>query len=293
MPESAEIGSLATERFAEVDGLRVRFLHAGSGPALVLVHGLLGYSFSWRFAIPLLAHEREVLAVDMPGSGFSDCNKDLDCHLSSAAQRLSRFLNAVGIEQCDLVGSSYGGTTALKLASTEPERIRTLTLVSPANPWSRVGRKRLFVLGLPGIGWAFPKVAQPMPWLHGYFVRRMYGDPARIAADTIHGYSLPLASSKVLEHAVKITASWREDMRRLQAEIPKASRIPTLIIWGGKDRLVEIASAVPLSRNFDTVKTIVLPGLGHLPYEEAPQQFCRPLLDFLETHSPAMPASGK
>ena len=293
MPESAEIRTLATERFVEFDGLRVRFLHAGHGPALVLVHGLLGYSFSWRFAIPILTREREVFAVDMPGSGFSDCSAGLDCHLGSAAKRLSRFLDAVGIDQCDLVGSSYGGTTALKLASCEPERIRTLTLVSPANPWSRIGRKRLAALRLRGISWTFPKIARPMRWLHGYFVRRMYGDPARIAPDTIHGYSLPLASSKVLDHAVKITASWREDMRSLQEEIGKASTIPTLLIWGGKDRLIEIASADPLSRNFETAKTIVLPGLGHLPYEEAPQEFCPPLLDFLKAYSPAKPTGGK
>src|SRR5215469_16737786 len=130
MPDLAELRT-THEQFVEVDGLSVRFLHAGQGPALVLVHGLLGYSFSWRRVIPTLAQGREVFAIDMPGSGLSSCHSGLDCHLAAAAHRLARFLDVVGIEQCDLVGSSYGGTTGLRLATLEPERIRALILVAP------------------------------------------------------------------------------------------------------------------------------------------------------------------
>ena len=289
MAEPNEIGGIVNERFLDVDGSQVRYLHAGRGrgPALVLVHGLLGYSFSWRFAIPLLARQREVFAIDMPGAGFTESPRVLDGRLAAAAKRLSRFMDAAGIGHCDLVGSSYGGTTALQLAASEPGRIRTLSLVSPANPWSKIGRKRLGALRIPVVGWLFPKVARRARFLHRYFVRRMYGDSTRIAADTIQGYSLPLARKNTIEHAVKITQSWAEDMRKLQDDMPKARRIPALIIWGNKDRLVDPASAEPLSRNFEMVKTIVLPGLGHLPYEEGPKEFCRPLLEFLQTHSPA------
>lgn len=286
MTEQAAIAKASTERFVDVDGLRVRFLQAGSGPALVLVHGLLGYSFSWRFAIPILAERREVFAVDMPGAGFSECPAGLDGHLQAAAQRLSRFMDAAAIERCDLVGSSYGGTTALKLASSEPYRIRTLTLVSPANPWSKIGRKRLAVLRIPPVAWLFPKCARRARFLNRYFVQRMYGDPAQIAPDTIPGYSLPLTRTSTIEHAVRIAQSWREDMDKLQQEISKASQIPALILWGSKDRLVDISSSEPLSRNFKIAKTVVLPGRGHLPYEESPHEFCRPLIEFLETYSP-------
>ena len=99
------------ERFVEANGMRIRFWHAGSGPSLVLVHGLLGYSFSWRRVITEFARDREVFALDMPGAGFSECRADLDCRLLGAAQRLLAFLNAAEISSCDLVGSSYGGST--------------------------------------------------------------------------------------------------------------------------------------------------------------------------------------
>ena len=286
MIDSTEGENAVRENFVEVGGLRMRFLQAGRGPALVLVHGLLGYSFSWRKVIPILAREREVIAVDMPGSGFSECSAAIDGRLTAAAQRLSRFLEIIGAFPCDLVGSSYGGTTALRLAALEPERIRTLTLVSPANPWSRIGRKRLAALRIPAIGWLFPKIARHIHPLPRYFMARMYGDASRVSAETVEGYSLPIARHGVLEHAVKITRSWQADMEELEREMPKAAEIPTLIVWGSKDRLVDRASIEPLRKNFKTVKSVVLDGLGHLPYEEGPAQFCPPVMDFLDAHSP-------
>src|SRR5215469_17570336 len=188
----------------QVDGLSVRFQHVGSGPAMILVHGLLAYSFSWRFALPLFAHEREVFALDMPGSGFSDLDPTLDSRVDAAARRLAGFMDAVGIRNCDLVGSSFGGTTSLMLATQQPNRVRTLTLVSPANPWSRIGRKRLALLNIPILGSLFPALARAIHPLSGYCLRRMYGDPRAVTEEAIQGYSLPLRRPGVLEHGVKI-----------------------------------------------------------------------------------------
>src|SRR6201987_822566 len=98
------------------DSLDVRFWRAATGPAVVLVHGLLGYSFSWRRVIQVLAHEREVFAPDMPGAGFSECRAGLDFRMIGAAHRLLAFMEEAGIDSCDLVGSSYGGSTAAMLA---------------------------------------------------------------------------------------------------------------------------------------------------------------------------------
>ena len=293
MPIPAQSACGIDTRSIPVDGVCVRFLHAGRGPALVLVHGLLGYSHNWRSAIPILAQEREVFAPDMPGAGFSDCPQGLDARLVAAAQRLSRFLDTVGISSFDLVGSSYGGATALRLATLEPSRIRSLVLVSPANPWSRIGRKRLAALGLPGIGTLFPPISRHVRFLHGYFVRRMYGDPARVTAETLHSYSLPLARQGIFEHAVKIAQNWRSDMRELRREMPKAAEVPTLVLWGSKDRLVDIDSARQIAANFRVSETQVIEGAGHLPYEEVPHQFCEPVLEFLNIHSPARVLDGK
>ena len=271
----------------EVDGLNVRFHHAGSGPAMVLVHGLLAYSFSWRFALPLLAREREVFALDMPGSGLSDLDPTLDCRVEAAAGRLAGFMDAVGIRNCDLVGSSYGGTTSLMLSVRQPDRVRTLTLVSPANPWSRIGRKRLALLNISILGSLFPGFARAVQSLDGYFLRRMYGDPHAVTEEAIRGYSAPLGRPGVLEHSVKIAQAWYASMAQLQQALPAAALTPTLLIWGSKDRLVDRASAEILKQRLHA-KLAVIPGAGHLPYEECSDEFCRIVVEFLAEH----PATG-
>lgn len=271
----------ASEEWIQTDGLRIRFVHAGSGPALVLVHGLLGYSFSWRGAIPILSEDSEVFAPDMPGTGFSECRSDLDCRLGAAARRLLAFLDATGINTCDLVGSSYGGATAITLAGLAPSRIRSLILVSPANPWSGIGRKRMALLRNPSVARLFPPVARLARPLHRYFVRRMWGDPRRITAETLRGYALPLVRPGIFEHAVRIVRTWQADMKELEATCPRIAGIPTLLIWGNRDRVVDPASAEFIRRCLPAARVAIVNGAGHLPYEECPEEFCRITQGFL------------
>ena len=285
--------SVASERWLQADGLHIRFWRAGSGPAAVLVHGLLGYSFSWREVIPILAKDREVFAPDMPGAGFSECRADLDFRLIGAARRLLSFLNAAGIDSCDLVGSSYGGSTAIMLAGLVPSRIRRLVLVSPANPWSRIGRKRLALLRIALIAHIFPRLARAAHPVHRYFVRRMWGDPGLVSKETLAGYTRPLVRPGVFEHAVKIIQTWRSDMRELESTLPKIAEIPTLLVWGSKDRVVDPRSAELMAKRLPGARIAVMNGAGHLPYEEDPEEFSRIVREFFrdvrssDTASPA------
>jgi pimeloyl-ACP methyl ester carboxylesterase len=276
-----------SDKCLQADGLRVRFWQAGSGPALVLVHGLLGYSFSWRGVITSLAQDREVFAPDMPGAGFSECRPNLDCSLLGAARRLREFLDVAGIRSCDLIGSSYGGATSMILAGLVPSRIRSLVLVSPANPWSRIGRKRLALLRNPIFALLFPKVARALHPIHRYFVRRMWGDPRLVTAETLDGYVRPLLQPRIFEHAVKTVRTWHADMRELETALPRIADVPTLLVWGGRDRVVDPASAELIAKHLPRARVAVLPGAGHLPYEECPEEFCRIVQDFLSDVSTA------
>jgi pimeloyl-ACP methyl ester carboxylesterase len=270
-----------SDRCVQADGVRIQFWQAGLGPAAVLVHGLLGYSFSWRGVITSLAQDRQVFAPDMPGAGFSECRADLDCSLLGAARRLLGFMDAAGIQSCDLIGSSYGGATAIILAGLIPSRIRSLVLVSPANPWSRVGRKRLALLRNPIIALLFPKVARAVHPVHRYFVRRMWGNPRLVTAETLDGYIRPLLQPGIFEHAVKTVRTWHADMRELEAALPKIAHVPTLLLWGSKDRVVDPASAERMAKHLPGARVVSLKGAGHLPYEECAEEFCRTVLDFL------------
>jgi pimeloyl-ACP methyl ester carboxylesterase len=282
-----------SEEWTQVDGLRVRFAHAGSGHALVLVHGLLGYSFSWRQVVPSFASQFEVFAPDLPGSGFSECDSTLDCRLSSAANRLLGFLDAAGVSSCDLVGSSYGGATAVMLAALAPSRVRRLVLVSPANPWSRIGRTRLALLQNRMVAAIFPALARPMRPLHDHLFRRMWGDPSRITPEGYRGYSAVISRVGVLEHAAKIVQTWKPDMHELQAVLPQLSGVPTLLVWGDRDRTVDPVSAEPLRRNIQSAQLAIMEGAGHLPYEECPEEFTRIVTDFLKPVPASPRLNGK
>jgi len=122
-----------------------------------------------------------------------------------------------------------------------------------------------------------------MRTFHDYFLRRMWGDPRRITPEVYRGYSAPLRRHGTLEHAVKIVRTWKQDMRELQAVLPQLSNIPTLLVWGSKDRAVDPASAEPLRRNFQSARVAVIEGAGHLPYEECPEEFSRIVTDFLQS----------
>lgn len=269
------------ENSIQADGLKIRFWRSGSGPALVLVHGLLGYSFSWREVIPILASDSEVYAPDMAGAGFSECRADLDCRLIGAARRLLAFMDAAEIRSCDLVGSSYGGATALMLAGLAPSRVRSLVLVSPANPWSKIGWKRVALLRNRKIASLFPRLARAAHPFHRYFVRRMWGNPGLVSKETLDGYIRPLVRRGVFEHAVKIVHTWRSDMRELESALPKIEGIPTLLVWGSKDRVVDARSAQLMAAQLPGSRIVVIEGAGHLPYEERPEEFSRIVREFL------------
>jgi len=106
---------------ALADG-RMRYLQAGSGRALILVHGLMGYSFSWRFAIPELAAHAMVYAIDNLGAGLSVAPEGMDSSMRASADRVLRFADALGLTDFDLLGTSHGGAVAMMAAAICTER---------------------------------------------------------------------------------------------------------------------------------------------------------------------------
>src|SRR6201988_1063187 len=134
------------ECWMDFDGSRMRYLRAGSGPPLILLHGLLGYSFSWRYTIPALAPYATVYAPDMLGAGFSDRPRGLDHSMRGTARRVMRFVENLKLESFDLLGTSRGGPVAMAAAAEcvrvggSGPRLRRLGLVCPVNPYSSHGK---------------------------------------------------------------------------------------------------------------------------------------------------------
>jgi pimeloyl-ACP methyl ester carboxylesterase len=276
-----EVSHAYEERWVTLDGARMRYLHSGSGSALVLVHGLLGYSFSWRFNIPVLSRQSTVYAVDMLGAGFSDRPAGLDCSLRPSAERLLRFMDEAGVASCDLLGTSRGGAVAMMAAALAPQRIRRLILPDPVNPWSLHGRRMAAFLSNRAVSALFLWLAPLMPSAHSLVLRRLYGDTRRISPGTLAGYSAPLHIPGALEHALGVLRTWSEDLQQLESMLPRIAHIPTLLIWGSRDRAVYPASARALQEHFQHCRLVMMEGVGHLPYEEAPEAFNRTVREFL------------
>jgi pimeloyl-ACP methyl ester carboxylesterase len=264
-----------------LDGLSCRYQRAGSGPALLLVHGLMGYSFSWRNTIPAFASQATVYALDLPGTGFSDRSPDLDCSQIAGAKRLLHFMDQAGITSCDLLGTSHGGALAMMAAALAPQRVRRLVLVAPANPWSVHGRVLIPFLGSPAVAPVFLLLAPRLPILQEFYFRRLFGDTRRIRPGTLEGYLAPLRTHGSFEYGLSVLRTWKQDMMQLQTAIPRIAHIPTLLIWGDRDAAVDPASAYHLKAQFQSCRLLMLEGVGHLPYEEVPEEFNRAVAMFL------------
>ncbi|MFI5088258.1 MAG: alpha/beta fold hydrolase, partial [Terriglobales bacterium] len=266
-----------------VGGHRVHYLRAGSGPPVVLVHGLLAHSFSWRFTVPALAPHFTVYVPDVLGIGFSDRVPRLDCSMRASARRMIDFLDALGPREFDLVGTSHGGGLATIMAAEMGKRIRRLVLVAPVNPWSRAGRKRIRALSTAAGGWLFRRSFLRLGPLNNWVLSRLYADPSHIAPGTFEGYAEPLKIAGSVDYLLGIVRRWHLDVPALEPFYEKI-RVPTLLVWGDRDPAVLPSSAAHVQRAIRGSKLVMMPGVGHLPYEEAPEEFNRVLLEFLRSN---------
>lgn len=271
----------AEDRSVSVDGVRFRYVRAGSGPPLLLVHGLLGYSFSFRYNLEPLGQHFTVYAPDLPGTGYSERPAHMDCSLSAAANRLARFLEVHGIGDFYLLGSSHGGALSIALAAQLKTRVRKLILVSPANPWSRYGRLLIPFFATRFGGKLLRFVERDFPRLQKFGIRRMYGDPRRISPGTLEGYVAPIRMPGTGSYVASIMRCWREDFRRFPEWLAQIQDIPTLLMWGDRDRNVLPDSAAELRQRLPKSEFLWFRGVAHLPYEEVPDLFNSAALDFL------------
>jgi pimeloyl-ACP methyl ester carboxylesterase len=292
----AQVEVNAEEHWLELPHGRMRYLKAGSGPPLILIHGLMGYSFSWRFTIPAVAPHATVYAIDNLGAGLSPACDGMDCSVRATAERVLQFADALGIQDFDLLGTSHGGGVAIMVAAICAERragsaehghparvpgLQRLILVAPVNPWSPHGRRFAPLVGSSVGSLLVRNTLERWRALDYLWLRRMFGDGAKIPPDSLAGYRIPVLKNHVFRHASHIVRNWTADLAELESSLPKIRDYPTLLIWGTRDRAVAFHSGEPLRQNFRNARLVAFEGVGHLPYEEAPEEFNRTLVEFL------------
>lgn len=263
----------AVGSFAVVDGARMHYRKLGSGPPLLLIHGMVSSSAAWHMNLQALAAESTVYAVDLMGLGFSDRVPGQAASISAVAQRMFTFMDAVGLDCADVIAHSQGGAIALKMAGMHPERIAALVLVSPANPDSH-GSDFLISFYRSRIGSMVARLSPRFPrWMRTFALKRMFGNTDRMPPNSLECHTVGLRTPGTVEHVLRTLETWHDDMEALRADIRSIAERRVLLIWGDRDLAVSVESAELLHSALHKSELSIYEGVGHIPYEESPERF--------------------
>ncbi|HXC94607.1 MAG TPA: alpha/beta hydrolase [Edaphobacter sp.] len=259
------------EAFVLVNGAKLHYQRAGTGRPLLLLHGLVGSAKNWRRNISFLSRDSNVFAVDLFNMGESDRVPGLDASLEATADHLAAYMDALGLPEADIAGHSHGGAIAMMLAARHPNRVRRLILFAPANPFCDLGNQLIRFYQTRFGTWFARRIPFLPRMLKATALSRMYGDPRRVAPDTLDGYTQGLHIPGTVDHVMQIVQRWSVDMGLLRSALVRLAEKPTLLIWGDRDRAVGLHSARELQRTLPQSQLLVLPGVGHIAFEETPE----------------------
>jgi 4,5:9,10-diseco-3-hydroxy-5,9,17-trioxoandrosta-1(10),2-diene-4-oate hydrolase len=275
------------ETFVPVDGATIHYQRAGTGRPLLLLHGLVGSAKNWRRNINFLSRDSSVYAIDHFNMGQSERVPGLNAGLEATADRLAAFMDVLGLDEADIAGHSHGGAVAMMFAARHPNRVRRLILFAPANPFCGLGDQLIrFYQTRFGI-WFARRIPFLPRMLKATALSRMYGDPSRVSSDALDGYTQGLHIPGTVDHVLQIIQRWVVDMGLLRSALTKLAAKPTLLIWGDRDRAVGLDSARQLQRTLPQSRLMVLPGVGHIPFEEMPEVCNQAMRDWLINPSPS------
>jgi pimeloyl-ACP methyl ester carboxylesterase len=267
------------ERDTIVDGVRwrTREVEGDEAEPVVFIHGLIASSKSWEKVIKSAAAGRHAIAVDLPGSGFSDRPWPYDYTVGGQSAHLLRFLEVRGISRAVLVGNSMGGAVALVTAAARRDRVGALVLVDAAWPRAQIPWT-IETLRTPLLGEIIMEL-YTRPVMGWGLRHRLFSDPAKVNDQVLDRYWRPVTVPGTRRAAL---AGVRSSVSGSDTIMDKI-HMPTLVVWGEQDRLLppdegrRLAAAIPGSI------LSILPRAGHMPQEEQPAAFSKAVSEFLRS----------
>jgi pimeloyl-ACP methyl ester carboxylesterase len=289
----------------ELHGQPLSYADIGTGPAVLFVHGLLGSHRHWTQLMHTLAAERRLIAPDLFGHGAS-AKPVGDYSLGAHAATLRDLLDRLGVDRVTLVGHSLGGGIAMQFCYLFPDRVDRLVLVSSGG----LGRELSLLLraaALPGAELVLPAISSR--WLHqqttavaGGLGRLGRSGPGRLGQSGLGRLGL---SRLGIRPSADLTEAWRalgdldaEGRRAFLATVrsvidpggqtvtawdhlPMAATVPTLLVWGAKDRIIPSWHAVTARTGFPGCRVEIFERAGHFPQLAEPERFAALLADFI------------
>jgi len=232
--------SSAIRRTVEIPSGRISYLEQGSGPVALFVHGVLLNSYLWRHQLAGLSDIRRCIAVDLLAHGDTEIAPDQDVSVTANARMLREFLDALAIDQVDLVGNDSGGGIAQIFAALNPERVRSLTLTNcdTHDNWPPEAFKPFLAMAASGglSGTLNAMLSDKQVYRSAGALGPAYEHPEQVSDDTIETYLRPLVRSEQRTHDLKrfLAAFDNSHTVAIQDQL-KSLQAPTLIVWGTDD----------------------------------------------------------
>ena len=267
--------------FMDVAGLQAHVRDEGPRDdpmPIVLLHGTSDSLHTWDRWAEVLAGERRVIRVDLPGFGLTGPAPDGDYRVERYVQFVGALLDKLDVQRCVLGGNSFGGWVSWETALAEPGRVQALILVDAAGyPIESQSVPIGFrIARVPGLNRAMRSIL-PRGLIESS-VRNTYGDPSRVTPELVDRYyELTLREGNRAALAQRFAAGrWAADPARV-----REVRQPTLILWGGRDGLIPLRYGEQFNRDIAGSRLVVFPELGHVPQEEDPAATVAAVSQFL------------
>ena len=265
--------------FLEVAGIRLHLRDTGprDAPTLVMLHGFGSSLDTWDDWADQLSADHRVIRFDLPGFGLTGADPTGEYTDARTIAVLLALLDRLGVQRATLIGNSMGGRIAWAFAASHPDRVSKLVLVSPdgfASPGIEYGKKQ-----------DVPLMVRALPYTLPLFMLRAnlaaaYADPSKMTEA-----SLLRTRDMMLAPGVRRAVIARMEQTVLRDPRPLLARIaaPALLLWGDKDAMIPISNARDYLAAMPNARLVTLPGIGHLPQEEAPAESLVPLRAFLDS----------
>ena len=264
--------------YVTVAGIRLRVRDEGprQGRTIVLLHGFGSSLETWDAWAAGLAATHRVIRFDLPGFGLTGPDPGNDYSDARAMVILAALMDKLGVTQASVIGNSLGGRLAWMFAVSHPDRVEKLVLVSPdgfASPGFEYGKAPDVPLMMRALPYTLPRAMLRAS------LAPAYGDPAHLTDAVVTRYR-----DMMLAPGVRgaILARTSQTILRDPTQLLGRIQAPTLLLWGERDGMIPFANAAAYLRLIPHARLVALPGLGHVPFEEAPAGSLVSVEDFLK-----------
>jgi pimeloyl-ACP methyl ester carboxylesterase len=264
-------------RFMNIDGVRIHYRDEGRGPAILLLHANFGNLIGWDPWVEALRDSYRVVRMDFASHGLTGPDPTGDYSLERTLELTEKFVDAVGLEQFSIAGTSLGGTVAIRYSHRHPERIESLILL---NPGSLEGRERP---PMPDAAYVL-KYILPRA-LPEFMLRQGFGDAGKVTDELIdRWYDMWMREGQREAQLDRLRQYESEGIE----DVIRALEPPTLLMWGEANTTADFEQShefVELLESVASLRFISYPGVGHMAVQEAGAETARDVRAFLDAQT--------